>query len=207
MKRFITICVVAGLLLLVNPASGSPYWADSVYDFSTGSYVGFNGGMDYNGNGIIDGADIQYWDTASPNFALGAPNASYVSIRPSQYITVGFSTPFINGPGADLYVLETGPAGEAANILVSSGGTTFTHVGVAYSGSYLPGSYGYYNAFDLGAIYGPISYVKIADGVGGKTPGFDISGVGAVTPVPVPGAILLGILGLSIAGLKLRKHA
>jgi len=30
---------------------------------------------------------------------------------------------------------------------------------------------------------------------------------GEFTPVPVPGAILLGILGLSVAGLKLRKFA
>ena len=28
-----------------------------------------------------------------------------------------------------------------------------------------------------------------------------------VTPVPVPAAVLLGILGLSVAGVKLRKHA
>ena len=27
------------------------------------------------------------------------------------------------------------------------------------------------------------------------------------TPVPVPGAVLLGLLGLSVAGVKLRKHA
>ena len=27
------------------------------------------------------------------------------------------------------------------------------------------------------------------------------------TVVPVPGAVLLGILGLSVAGIKLRKHA
>jgi hypothetical protein len=31
--------------------------------------------------------------------------------------------------------------------------------------------------------------------------------VESVNPVPVPGALLLGILGLSAAGLKLRKHA
>ena len=31
--------------------------------------------------------------------------------------------------------------------------------------------------------------------------------VESITPVPLPGAILLGMLGLSVAGLKLRKHA
>ncbi len=29
----------------------------------------------------------------------------------------------------------------------------------------------------------------------------------SVTPVPVPGAVLLGMLGLSAAGIKLRKYA
>jgi hypothetical protein len=31
--------------------------------------------------------------------------------------------------------------------------------------------------------------------------------VESVKPIPVPGAILLGILGMSVAGIKLRKHA
>jgi len=35
---------------------------------------------------------------------------------------------------------------------------------------------------------------------------FDNLAVG-LTPVPVPGAVLLGVLGLSIAGIKLRKLA
>jgi len=30
---------------------------------------------------------------------------------------------------------------------------------------------------------------------------------GQIVPVPLPGAVLLGILGLSVAGVKLRKHA
>ena len=30
---------------------------------------------------------------------------------------------------------------------------------------------------------------------------------GSIEPVPVPGAVLLGIIGLSVAGVKLRKHA
>jgi len=30
---------------------------------------------------------------------------------------------------------------------------------------------------------------------------------GKIVPVPVPGAVLLGMLGLSVAGVKLRKHA
>ena len=48
-----------------------------------------------------------------------------------------------------------------------------------------------------------IAYV-IASGVGGDSLGFDNLDF---NPVPVPGAFLLGMLGLSVAGLKLRKRA
>jgi len=34
---------------------------------------------------------------------------------------------------------------------------------------------------------------------------YELSGGGCISPVPVPGAVLLGILGLSVAGIKLRK--
>ena len=37
--------------------------------------------------------------------------------------------------------------------------------------------------------------------------GADIDAVKAFTPVPVPGAVLLGALGLGVAGIKLRRFA
>jgi hypothetical protein len=54
----------------------------------------------------------------------------------------------------------------------------------------------------------PISYLTIScviEGVDYKWPTMDHFYVGS--PVPVPGAVLLGILGLSAAGIKLRKFA
>ena len=35
----------------------------------------------------------------------------------------------------------------------------------------------------------------------------DLAGVGPINVIPAPGAVLLGMLGLSVAGVKLRKHA
>ena len=49
---------------------------------------------------------------------------------------------------------------------------------------------------------GSIAYVLFHDG-GGTYAIDDLE----FTPVPVPGAVLLGLLGLSAAGIKLRKHA
>ena len=43
-------------------------------------------------------------------------------------------------------------------------------------------------------------------GIGG-TIGFDNLAFNSVVPVPLPAAVLLGILGLSAAGIKLRKFA
>jgi len=50
---------------------------------------------------------------------------------------------------------------------------------------------------------GPVDYVQVVDAY------YNYFAMDDVTykPVPVPGAILLGILGLSVAGLKLRKSA
>jgi len=43
--------------------------------------------------------------------------------------------------------------------------------------------------------------------IGIHVQGFDGDGSESFVAVPVPGAILLGLLGLGVAGLKLRKHA
>jgi len=42
---------------------------------------------------------------------------------------------------------------------------------------------------------------------GGSYSGLMHYGVMVLTPVPVPAAVLLGILGLSVVGIKLRKFA
>jgi hypothetical protein len=59
-------------------------------------------------------------------------------------------------------------------------------------------------AFKIGAnIYGD----DVADGAWNENMGAGVHFNVDVTPVPVPGAVLLGLLGLSVAGIKLRKFA
>ncbi len=198
MRRLVEICVVLALLGGVTSSAHATIWADSIY--ATSSPPVFNGGIDYNGNGYNDFGDIQYAaGGASPAWALGAPDPTFVSVLPGQYIVFGFPTPFSDGPGYDLYVVETGPSGETAHVSVSSDGMSFTEIGIAYSPvSQAVWSYGGYNRFDLGS--GPWQYVKVTGGLGGIIPGFDISGVGVLYPVPAPGAILLGTIGAGLVG-------
>jgi len=58
-------------------------------------------------------------------------------------------------------------------------------------------------AFTVGA---PTSGSLSFDGVGGDNVGMLLDNV-SLTVVPVPGAVLLGVLGLGAVGLKLRKYA
>jgi hypothetical protein len=56
--------------------------------------------------------------------------------------------------------------------------------------------------YDMGNSYTPTLFAT----------GFTVNNAGrgdlaSITPVPVPGAVLLGMLGLSVAGVKLRKRA
>jgi len=186
MKKLIAICIVAGLAF-ISSSAGATYWADFVYDYTGAPTPNFRGGIDVNGDGFIDPEDTLYTRGVNPDVTLGAPDQSYVSIYTNEFITLGFSTPFVNGPGDDFCVLETGGSGEGANIWVSSDGTNFTQIGIAYSGSSGSqgvGSYGHYNWFDLGSFDQPVSYVKVSDSVLGGSPGFDLSGVGAVYAIP-----------------------
>jgi len=206
MRRFLIMAVACLACVLFFRPCFATYWSDFVYDYHDLDGNGlFNGGIDYNGDGFFNGSDKKYKNAVSPEMALGEPDASYVSILSNEYIIVGFNKAFINGLGYDLCIVETGMGGEVGQIYVSNNGGNFSFVGtirVPSSGSQST-QYGTRYWFDLGTLSGPFKYVKICGSEGGTTAGFDLSGVGAQTPVPVPGTALLLTSGLlSILGVR-----
>ena len=211
MKKLLSVFAAIVLVLGMAGVASAIYWADFVYDYTGYPNPNFRGGIDVDGDGYyesLDG-DILYLSGVDPSVALGEPDESFVSIYEGEFITVGFSTPFLNGPGIDFYIVETGHANEGAYVSVSSDGTNFTSIGTVDvpDGGSNNTQFGDLYGFDLaGTFTEPVSYVKISDSVLGASPGFDLSGVGANYPVPEPATLFLlgsGLIGL--AGLGRRK--
>jgi hypothetical protein len=121
----------------------------------------------------------------------GTPNDitdDYMEANPAGGIF--YSDTLLNSDGWDhMYAYEGGYGDEVTLPSTALGSTT---------GEWLANEY--ILAFE--DLYGSLS---------GSTSDWDYTDfvvmVESVTPVPVPGAVLLGILGLSAAGIKLRRFA
>ena len=156
-----------------------------------------------------------------PTNALGAPDFFTADFYACFYdpgslgeITVGFANSFSDMPGVDVIVWEVGGLPEELDIKLEAGGSiqispvgSPTLVGTRPVGQLTGYLYAFeFDLADLGAPSGTSwSQLTIVDG-----PTFPSSGgadIDAVGIVPVPGAVLLGMIGLSVAGVKLRKCA
>ncbi len=200
------------LLFNLNVAYADTWYgyADTVLDYynsGTGSMAGPYGGTWNGGSGsfpISVTTDVVIGDDAGYPPAYG----DFLSLPKGSYVTVGFlDETVIDGLGNDIFIQEAGASGESAAIYVSSNLSDFTFLGFAYDDVT--------TSFDLASIgySNPVQAIKIVglDSLGGS-PGFDVMNIqvlpGSIGPaVPVPGAFLLGMLGLSVSGIKLRKYA
>jgi hypothetical protein len=151
------------------------------------------------------------WGTTSGTPVYGTVYGKALLNRDASGVVHGeisfqFSSP-IAGFGAWIYD-NSGSTQESFQMIVEEVGaaTTFTS-GVLESGNGAPHFVeGWLGATSSAGIVG-VSY-RVIDTVSGAavTRAFEMDHL-QLSPVPVPGAILLGMLGLSAAGWRLRKFA
>jgi Ca2+-binding RTX toxin-like protein len=159
-------------------------FADTILDFfdsGAGPFPGPYGRVDLNGNGFDDFGEPPLGPIPI-EAVLGddpGPDLDFVSLPTGSFVTVGFSNAtIIDGPGNDIFIRETGAAGDRAEVYVSSvlssDPADFTLLGIAQDDIT--------TAFDLGAagFIGTVQAIKI---VGlderGTAPGFDVVNVQA----------------------------
>ena len=124
---------------------------------------------------------------------------------PHSEITAQFSTPAV-GVGAWVYDNTSATAESFEMIVTEVGGATFTSTPLESgngTGHFVEGWLGATSPVGIASV----SY-RVIDSVTGDPVAryFEMDHL-QYSPVPVPGAILLGILGLGAAGVKLRKFA
>lgn len=216
MKKLITVCAVFGLVLAAarNANADMIMYADHVTnifrgDTTIGDFAGFYGGT-YPGT-----YPVELTVDEARAAVLGSPDGSFLSLPgkddtssggfPYAYVEVAFQDNFY-ATQIDLYLTELGASQESAQLWIRAldgssiqpwiqrnGEDTIT-VDLSPFASFMNNHGG---AFDRVGIGGRDLL--------GASQGFDLDAVGVI--VPVPSAVLLGILGLGAVGVKLRKHA
>lgn len=154
----------------------------------------FNGSWGGTSNGSVYG--IVYGRALLNRDSSGATHSE---------ITFQFSTPAV-GVGAWVYD-NCGSTSESFQMIVTEvGGSTFTSTRLESGngvGHFVEGWLGATSPLGIGSV----SYRVIDTATGDPVArSFEMDHL-QYSPVPVPGAVLLGILGLSVAGVKLRKFA
>lgn len=111
--------------------------------------------------------------TVPTNIILGSNTNGFLSLPTGSYVTVGFTNEIIvDGPGNDIFIPETGAAGERAEVYVSSNLRDFVLLGIGNGGDT--------SLFDLASIgfTEPVRAIKVVGlDNNGASPGFDVVNV------------------------------
>ena len=189
-RRLITFCVVAVLMVALGSAH-----ADVVIDFE-GLNIGIpvddqftTIGADFNGDATVTGLLDSSFPLlpGSTKVIFNSPSFDLIrvdSVGPEWLMAGGYVT----GTG-----IVTLTAYDSSNILLGTDSTSGANT-VGYG---IPNIFLNINAPNIAYI----AYVEFSVPSGTTFTVDDFT----FNPVPVPAAVLLGILGLGVAGLKLRK--
>ncbi len=122
---------------------------------------------------------------------------SFIEYPPDVDFSVGATPPELPGAGNDwtsFFKTDSDPSPFAKG--VNNGTPTGESLGILFD-------------IDFGYSYGEVITDMLSANllVGLHVQGFEGGGSESFVTTPVPGAVLLGLLGLGVAGVKLRKHA
>ncbi|MBN1972528.1 MAG: hypothetical protein JW787_02730 [Sedimentisphaerales bacterium] len=212
MKRLVLTLLVCAALCSIAPSAmadminfnsstaadgtlTTPYSWATVDNFDSG-----RPGWTYNGGAITSGSDAGNY--AAPYLDI----TQYYTVNSPSLKTDITATVFFGGAEYNYLGLYWGSV-DAYNTIEFLNGTD---VIATYSGSYIaPPANGDQSS---SATNRYVNFLNMQDFDGiritSTTPAFEFDNLAVgVVPVPVPGAVLLGIIGLGIAGRKLRKFA
>jgi len=216
MKKLTAICAVLGSVLATTNIVHADMimYADHVTkilrgDTTIGDFTEFYGGT-YPGT-----YPVALTEAEARAAVLGSPDGAFLSLPgrddtpsgqgfPYAYVEVGFQDTF-GATAINLYVTELGANLERAHLwiwtldgsniqpTIQRNGDDTIVLDLSSYASFMNDHGGAFDRIGIGGL-----------DLLGASQGFDLDAVGVT--VPIPGAVLLGMLGLSVAGIKLRKH-
>ncbi len=208
MTNLVRICVVGGIVLAAaGMAHGQMYFTDrTAFEAVAGSGLSYEGFEQDWASPVptVVFPDFTVSETGSGSNNLLAQVRNYTTSYRDVFITEGTGALYFddNGSSVGTFFSFTSPitafgmdiAVYGENSTVAIGGSVSDSLALTHN------TPSFWGVIDFGGIT-----TITLNPSGGPDIGFDAALYGQA--VPVPGAVLLGMIGLSLAGVKLRKRA